>query len=142
MYTEGTNGDSLLSANDHKLWSLVYRCLFDYMTVVIFKHKSADIVKDCPARIEFFVQQETPNTGECYKFLIKELEKFRLDRQPPNKAFVLGYPGTIVTVNMFSGVNSYLMDTELNHLTAEYIDMFKKANVKKRKDPTLKVKEE
>lgn len=142
MYTKGTNGDSLLSANDHKLWALVYRCLFDYMTVVIFKHRSADILRDCPARIEFFVQQGTPNTEECYKFLTKELEKFRLDTQSPNKNFVLGYPGTIVTVSMFNGINSYLIDTELKHLTAEYIDTFKKSNTKNRKDSTYNVKEE
>lgn len=100
------NGDSRLTINDRKLWSLTYECLRRFSCPVIFKESGPDVPNRVNRLIEFFVPRDHGRRDAVVAFLRDELKS---ELRTPTEDVDFGWQfGCFVHVRMFSGVSGFM----------------------------------
>lgn len=110
-----TDGDQILSGNDHFLWSLVYHIVLKFHCLAMFTTFGPDVPRNIDYTIRFFVPFGRPDVTE---YLTEELKDVGRESKFDKYGLRMIHYGTKVEIYEFSGIQPYF-EREAVHEVAE-----------------------
>lgn len=117
------DGDSFISSQELRIWSLVQHVVVTWGTLVVFRHDRYSVVPQRDGLLTFFVPRDATFKDEIVAYLEREAKQFESPEYPeqPDKGFSRIPPTrTFVQAVTYSGLIPYMDSAESEAFAREF----------------------